>query len=237
MARYSHDKWNKIRCNVSYESIFYSRIFNCVENGSKYKRGWIRLFVKDGIITFSLDRYFLPVGFEAFCSQLNLRRKKWPIFYIYKPHNRFIKHHLKELGKAIEFYSKTYENIIVMGDFNTEISEHDLASFFTFYNFKSLINKPTCYKIPDNSSWIDLILTNCFIYFQNSSTFETGLSDFHKLILTLFKSKIPEPQPNMMPYRNYKRFDRETLETVISKKIEENTSWILELLNVPSSLH
>ena len=195
------------------------------------------LFVKDGIITFSLDRYFFPVGFEAFYAQLNLRKKKWPIFCIYKPNNRFIKHHLKNLEKPFEFYSKTYENIIVTGDFNSEISEHDLASFFTFYNFKSLINKRTCYKIPDNSSCIDLILTNCLIYFQNSSTFETGLSDFHKLILTLFKSEIPEQQPNMTPYRNYKRFDRETFEIVISKKIEENTSWILELLNVPSSLH
>ena len=106
-----------------------------------------------------------------------------------------------------------------MGDFNTEISEHDLASFFTFYNFKSLINKPTCYKIPDNSSCTDLILTNCFIYFQNSSTFETGLLDFHKLILTLLKSEIPEQKPNMMPYQNYKRFDRETFEIVISRKI------------------
>ena len=72
------------------------------------------LFVKDGIITFILDRYFFPVGFEAFYAQLNLRKKKWPIFCIYKSNNRFIKHHLKEFGKAIEFYSKTYENIIVM---------------------------------------------------------------------------------------------------------------------------
>ena len=70
----------KVRCNVSYESIFYSRIFNCVQNGSKYKGGWIILFVKDGIITFSLDRYFFPVGFEAFCAQLNLRKKKPFVF-------------------------------------------------------------------------------------------------------------------------------------------------------------
>ena len=115
------------------------------------------LFVKDDIITFPLDRYFFLVGFEAFCIELNLQKKKWFIFCIYNPHNRFIKHHLKELGKAIEFYSKTYENII-MSDFN---AKPNLASFCTFYNFKSLISKPTCYKNPDNPSCIDLILTNC----------------------------------------------------------------------------
>ena len=97
------------------------------------------LFVKDDIITFPLDRYFFLVGFEAFCIELNLQKKKWFIFCIYNPHNRFIKHHLKELGKAIEFYSKTNENII-MGDLKSEISEPNLASFCTFYDFKSLIS-------------------------------------------------------------------------------------------------
>ena len=156
------------------------------------------LFVKDGIMTFPLEQYSFPVGFKSFCIELNLRKKKWLLFCIYNPHNRFIKHHLKELGKAIEFYSKTYENIITMGDFNAEISEPNLASFCTFYNFKSLINKPTCYVNPDNPSCIDLILTNCPNYFHNSSTFETGLLHFHKLILTHFKSEIPQQQPNII---------------------------------------
>ena len=75
------------------------------------------------------------------------------LLYLY-PHNRFIKYHLKELGKATEFYSIKYENIIIMSDFNAEISEPNLASFCTFYNFKNLISKPTCYKNPDNPSCI-----------------------------------------------------------------------------------
>ena len=163
------------------------------------------LFVKDDIITFSLERYSFPEGFEAFCIELNLRKKKWLIFCIYYPHKRFIKHHLKELGKAIEFYLKTYENIIIMGDFNAEISEPNLASFCTFYNFKSLINKPTCYKNPDNPPCIDLILTNYPNCFQNSSTFETGLSDFHKLILTLVKSEIPQQWPKIISCRCHRK--------------------------------
>ena len=39
------------------------------------KGGGIMLFVKDGIITFPLDRYSFPVGLEAFCIELNLRKK------------------------------------------------------------------------------------------------------------------------------------------------------------------
>ena len=122
-----------------------------------------------------------------------------------------------------------------MGDFNAEISEPNLASFCTIYNFKSLINKPACYKNPDNPSCINLILTNCPNYFQNLSTFETGLSDFHKLILTLFKSQILQQRHNIILYRDYKRFDSQTFESVISNKIEENMS--MKLLNVASSIH
>ena len=66
------------------------------------KSGGIILFVRYCIIHISLDRYSFPVGFEIFCIELNLRKKKW-----------------ERIGKAIEFYSKTYENII-MGEFNAE---------------------------------------------------------------------------------------------------------------------
>ena len=43
-------------------------------------KGRSMLFVKDGIITFPLDRYSFPVGFETFCIELNLRKKKWLLY-------------------------------------------------------------------------------------------------------------------------------------------------------------
>ena len=58
--------------------------------------------------------------------------------FFYNPQNRFIKDQFKELGKAIEIYSKMYENIMNMDDFNAKISEPNLASFCNFYNFKIL---------------------------------------------------------------------------------------------------
>ena len=124
-----------------------------------------------------------------------------------------------------------------MGDFNAEISEPNLASFCNIYNFKNIINKPTCCKNSHNTSCIYLILTYYPNYFQNLSKFETGLSDFHRLILTLFKSGIPQQQTRILSYQNYKRFNGQTLDSVISKKIEENASIILKSLNVPSPIY
>ena len=102
------------------------------------------LFVKDGIIIFSLDQSSFAKGFDAFCIELNLRKKKWLFFCIYNPHNRLINYgSSQKVGfpkLTIECYSKTYRNIIAMDDFNAEISEPNLASFCTIYNFKSLIS-------------------------------------------------------------------------------------------------
>ena len=109
-----------------------------------------------------------------------------------------------------------------MGHFNAEIFKPKLVSACTFYNFKCFINKLTFYKNPDNPSCIDLNLPNCPYYFQDPSTFETGSSDFQKLILTLFKSEILRQQPNIISYRKYKRFHSLAFESVIAKKLKKN---------------
>ena len=60
------------------------------------------------------------MDFEALCAELS--PKKRFIFCIHNPHNWFIKDYLKELEKTIEFYSKMYEIIIMLSDFEVEIS-------------------------------------------------------------------------------------------------------------------
>ena len=39
-----------------------------------------------------------------------------------------------------------------------------------------------------NPTFIDLILTNRSTYFQNTRTIETGLSDLHKMAVTVMKT-------------------------------------------------
>ena len=55
------------------------------------------------------------------------------------------------------------------------------------YDLNNLINKPTWYQ-SNNPTCIDLILTNKKNPFKLSDTFETGLSDHHKLISIILKS-------------------------------------------------
>ena len=53
------------------------------------------------------------------------------------------------------------------------------------------------------------MLTNKPRCFQNTTVVETGLSDFHGLVLTLMKTHIPRLKPKVIKYRSYKKFEPE----------------------------
>ena len=82
-----------------------------------------------------------------------------------------------------------------------------MHDFCNSYNLHSLCHKSTCYKNPEKPSCIDLFLTNSPKSFQNTQTIETGLSDFHKLVVTILKMYLPNNQPKVITYRDYKNFD------------------------------
>ena len=61
-------------------------------------------------------------------------------------------------------------------------------------------------KNPNNPSCIDLFLTNCGRSLHNTCVFETGLSNFHKLVATLLRSKFESLPSKIFSYRTYKQF-------------------------------
>ena len=63
-----------------------------------------------------------------------------------------------------------------------------MLGFCDTIGLKSLIKNATCYKSPENSSTIDLILTNNPRRFQNFCVIETGLWDFHRMVVTVMKT-------------------------------------------------
>ena len=51
-----------------------------------------------------------------------------------------IRDHLQQTENGINYYSKTYENFILIGDFNAEISDTIVDSFCAIHKFKRLRN-------------------------------------------------------------------------------------------------
>ena len=79
------------------------------------------------------------------------------------------------------------------------------------WNLKRLGKDPTCFKNPNNPSCIDLFLTNVIRSFQEAQAFETGLSDFHNIVVTVLKSTFPKSPRKIITYRGYKNFSNDLL--------------------------
>ena len=88
---------------------------------------------------------------------------------------------------------------------------------------KSLIRFPTFFKPPANLTCIDLVLTNSNRSFQNSCTIETGLSDFHKMIVTVLKIYFQKREAKVINYRDYRNFSNEEFRQQVLKDILKAT--------------
>ena len=117
-------------------------------------------------------------------------------------HRRFISNNLIDIERNLDLLSTNYDNILLLGDFNAEVENNLLKEFCDLYGMKSLIRIPTCYKNPANPTCTELMLTNSNRSFQNSSTMETGLSDFHKMIV--LKIYFQKREAKVINYRNYR---------------------------------
>ena len=102
-----------------------------------------------------------------------------------------------------------------MSDFNIDINlpshKHGkLEEFFNLFNLSNSIKPDTCFT-KTHICKTELVLTNNSNSFQKSGITKTGLSDFHKLISTFFKSHFLRIMPKAIYYRNYKNFNESKL--------------------------
>ena len=113
--------------------------------------------------------------------------------------------------------------------------QHELAN----------INKePTCYKNSENPSCIDFILSNRPKSFVKTNAIFTGFSDFHKLVLSVFKTAFPKSKPKEIIYRNLHnymkfppsiRYNTKIITTSKETESENMTKFFIVLLDLQLS--
>ena len=184
--------------------------------------GGLLLYVREDIPCKILKEYTPEKPIENLFVEINLRSRKWLLSCSYNPKTNLIADHLHCIGRGIDFYSSKYDNFVVLGDLNTEVSNSFMEQFCASYNLKSLIKEPTCFKSVDNPSCIDLILTNHPKCFQNSGVYETGISDFHKLTFTVLKTYFQKANPRIIKYRDYKHFDNNEFRDEVIRESSSN---------------
>ena len=132
-------------------------------------------------IPFRLLNSKSKTGIESISVEINLRKRKWFLNCSYNPNKNRISNHLECLNRIMD------DNVIFLGGFNTCINDNAMNSFCSLNDLTSFIDQPACCKNPDKPTCIDLILTNRPNYFQQNNVFETGLSDFHMMVVTELK--------------------------------------------------
>ena len=125
---------------------------------------------------------------EGIFLEVNLKKSKWLLFGGYNPSKDSIPHFLHQLSSSLDKPMPNYDNIIILGDFNSESNEPCMKEFCETYNLSNLIKLPTCLKNPANPSSINVILTNRTRNFQDHKVVETELSDHHKMTITVLKT-------------------------------------------------
>ena len=127
---------------------------------------------------------------------------------MYHPPSQPDQYFFNTLDKPSDVYSN-YENVLLIGDFNAQIGESHLDTFLYQHYLASINKEPTCYKNSENPSCIGFIMSNRPKRFFKTTTVFTGLSDFHKLVLSDIKRTFPKSKPEEITYRNFENFNEE----------------------------
>ena len=135
---------------------------------------------------------------------MSIRLRKWLIVDLCKPPRQNNSLVLENMSENLSRYLDSYENIILLGDFEMTPEDKNLQYFTNTFSLEHLINEPTYFKGPP--SWIDLTIANRKSYFKNTCVTVTEISDFHKLTGVSLKSQILKASPKIKTYRNYKTF-------------------------------
>ena len=152
--------------------------------------GGLLVYIRSDIPSHQLNSLKSTDCIECISFEINLRKKKWAHFSVYRPPTQSQDNLFENLGLELDHYSENNENFMFIGDFNVTETKEQLRNFLELYSLKNLVKEPTCYK-SHMPRCIDLVMTNQNRSVQKTTTVETGLSDFLKWLLPYSKPLSP----------------------------------------------
>ena len=172
--------------------------------------GGLMIFVREDIPSKLTEN---SNSIEGIFLEINLRKKKWLLCGSYNPHKNLVSQHFSVISKSLDTLLTKYDNGFLMGDFNADKNNTSLKDFCQLYNLKHLMK---VHLIKENPSIIDLMLTNSPYSYQNSCAIETGLSDFHKMTVTVLKTFFQKKGSKVISYRDDKNYSNDIFRQLIN---------------------
>ena len=150
--------------------------------------------------------YKFPTNLKVLPLETTIGKRKILLLGLYRPPSYSENDFLFHFKNSLSYYTTTYENITLIGDFNINPIKNKFLNYFNeTFNLKNLINEPTCFK-SQTPSMIDVILTNHRSSFMKTAMLETGFSDHHKMIFSILKHTFAKGPPKVVCYRGLKNF-------------------------------
>ena len=84
-----------------------------------------------------------------------------------------------------------------------------------------------------------MFLTNRPKCFQSTLTMETGISDFHKMVITVLKICYKKEEPKIIHYRNYRTFSANLFKEELNNELlssDNNNTELVEFINTVLSI-
>ena len=83
--------------------------------------GGLLIYVKASLPSKTINHYDFQKDIQCIVMELNVANKKCVIVSIYRPAKQNINYFLSSLSEGLDFYSKHYDNICILGDFNATL--------------------------------------------------------------------------------------------------------------------
>ena len=97
---------------------------------SNLKGGGTMLYIREDK-PFTLLNSKSNSGIETISVEINLRKRKWFLNCSYNPNENLISNHLECLNGIMDEFSKNYDKVVFLGDFNTSINDNAMTSFYS----------------------------------------------------------------------------------------------------------
>ena len=101
---------------------------------------------------------------EILPLELRLLNSKWLILGTYKPPSQNEPTYVSEIQKLLTYYRSSYDNILLLGDFNMSFSNKNIKDLCDMFELNHLIKGPKCFKSSNPHVLIIFTLTKiqCF---------------------------------------------------------------------------
>ena len=110
--------------------------------------GGLLVYIKEGIPSCELKNHSpMSNSFDVIVIEINFRKSKWLLINAYKPPSVNNSLFCDQISRLLDFYSLTYKNIVLMGDFNMRLTDNNFHAFYESHDLYNLIKEKNMLQI------------------------------------------------------------------------------------------